>query len=425
MNIFRIPILMERIIPSTLTGSINSTYAAGLNSIVDYITNTKGVYAIVDPHNYARYYGNVITDTAGFQTFWTTLASTFASNSKVIFDCNNEPHDMPTTTLTGSLMQACINGVRAAGATSQYIFVEGTSYTGAWTWTTSGNTDLLTLTDPQNKIVYEMHQYLDSDGSGTSATCVNSTIGSSRLIAATGWLQANNKTAILGEFAGGANSVCVSAIQDMLTYMGENTDTWLGGLFWGGGPWWGSYIYNMEPPSGVAYTGVLPSLSGYCRPRDIFLLPLPRQNGVVILIDAHAYKIYRVELLLDNHNLQIINPPNNSTNMASTGVVRVTMFKIPSKENQEKIMGNYKVLSATAVKDGKPYILSLQAGITHEDSRNQGYTVAAKTEFKNKEDMVYYDEQCEAHKALKVQSQDLGVEGIITVYYNPVVVAAL
>jgi hypothetical protein len=32
------------------------------------------------------------------------------------------------------LMQACINGVRAAGATSQYIFVEGTSYSGAWTW---------------------------------------------------------------------------------------------------------------------------------------------------------------------------------------------------------------------------------------------------------------------------------------------------
>ena len=32
------------------------------------------------------------------------------------------------------LMQACINGVRAAGATSQYVLVEGTSYSGAWTW---------------------------------------------------------------------------------------------------------------------------------------------------------------------------------------------------------------------------------------------------------------------------------------------------
>lgn len=37
-------------------------------------------------------------------------------------------------TLVFNLNQACINGVRAAGATSQLILVEGNSYTGAWTW---------------------------------------------------------------------------------------------------------------------------------------------------------------------------------------------------------------------------------------------------------------------------------------------------
>lgn len=103
-----------------------------------------------------------------------------------------------------------------------------------------------------------MHQYLDSDGSGTSADCVNSTIGSSRIEAATAWLKSEGKLGILGEFAGGSNSVCESAVTDMLTYMGENTDVWLGALWWGGGPWWGDYIYSMEPPSGVAYVNVLP-----------------------------------------------------------------------------------------------------------------------------------------------------------------------
>ena len=49
----------------------------------------------------------------------------YATNSKVVFDCNNEPHDMGSASVP-NLMQACINGVRAAGATSQYIFVEGT-----------------------------------------------------------------------------------------------------------------------------------------------------------------------------------------------------------------------------------------------------------------------------------------------------------
>jgi endoglucanase len=56
---------------------------------------------------------------------WKTLAGLYASNSKVIFDCNNEPHDMGSASVP-QLMQACIDGVRAAGATSQYIFVEGT-----------------------------------------------------------------------------------------------------------------------------------------------------------------------------------------------------------------------------------------------------------------------------------------------------------
>lgn len=253
--------MMERIVPSQMTGSTNATYQQGLVDLVNYITNTKGVYAIVDPHNFGRYYGSIITDDTGFKAFWKTVASIFASNSKVIFDCNNEPHDMGANSVVTNLMQACIDGVRAAGATSQYIFVEGTSYSGAWTWVSSGNSDALAnLSDPQNKIVYEMHQYLDSDGSGTSADCVTSTVGSQRITAATQWLKSAGKKGILGEFAGGNNAQCISAVTDLISYMGKNTDVWLGGLWWGGGPWWGDYIYSMEPPSGVAYVNILPSI---------------------------------------------------------------------------------------------------------------------------------------------------------------------
>ena len=51
-------------------------------------------------------------------------------------------------------MQAGINGVRSSGATSQMILVEGTSYTGAWTWTTSsGNSAVFgNITDPNNNV---------------------------------------------------------------------------------------------------------------------------------------------------------------------------------------------------------------------------------------------------------------------------------
>jgi endoglucanase len=50
-----------------------------------------------------------------------------------------------------------------------------------------------------------MHQYLDTDGSGTSATCVSSTIGAERLQAATQWLQQNKKKGFLGEIGAGSN----------------------------------------------------------------------------------------------------------------------------------------------------------------------------------------------------------------------------
>jgi endoglucanase len=45
---------------------------------------------MICPHNYGRYYNNIITDTAGFETFWKTLATPFASNKLVMFDTNNE-----------------------------------------------------------------------------------------------------------------------------------------------------------------------------------------------------------------------------------------------------------------------------------------------------------------------------------------------
>jgi endoglucanase len=82
------------------------------------------------------------------------------------------------------------------------------------------------LQDPSDKIIYEMHQYLDSDGSGKLGTCVSSTIGSKRLASATSWLRANGEKGILGEFADGPNSICRDAINGMLPFMVANKDVW-------------------------------------------------------------------------------------------------------------------------------------------------------------------------------------------------------
>ncbi|KAK1760215.1 glycoside hydrolase superfamily [Echria macrotheca] len=259
-NAFRIAFMMERLVPNKLNGALDATYSQALQDIVQYVTS-KGAYAIIDPHNFGRYYDKIITDTDGFKTWWTTVAKPFAANDKVIFDTNNEYHDMDQS-LVLRLNQAAIDGIRAAGATSQYIFVEGNSWSGAWTWSAT-NSNLKDLKDASDKIVYEMHQYLDADGSGTNETCVSRTIGAERLRDATAWLKSNGKKAVLGETAGGANAQCLAALTGMLGYMQQNSDVWTGWLWWAGGPWWADYMFSMEPPSGTAYTKVLPSLQPY------------------------------------------------------------------------------------------------------------------------------------------------------------------
>ena len=123
---FRIAFAMERLVP-TVAGALNQAYLTNLTKTVDAVT-AAGAYAVLDPHNFGRFNGAVITSTADFRSFWEKLAGQFKGDANVVFDTNNEYHDMDQTLVLG-LNQAAVDGIRAAGATSQYIFVEGNSYT--------------------------------------------------------------------------------------------------------------------------------------------------------------------------------------------------------------------------------------------------------------------------------------------------------
>ncbi|WYZ39864.1 hypothetical protein EsH8_IV_000205 [Colletotrichum jinshuiense] len=246
---FRVQFRMERLTPDSLTGKFNADYLSGLTKVIEHITSAGG-NAVLDPHNYGRYFGNVITDTAAFKTFFTNLATQFKSNDKVIFDTNNEYNSMDQD-LVLKLNQAAIDGVRAAGS-ENWIWAEGNSWSGAHSWT-DVNDNMKGLTDPLGKTVYEMHQYLDGDSSGTSADCVSTTIGVERVKAATEWLRSNKKVGVLGEFAGGANAQCKEAVTGLLDYLQENSDVWLGATWWAAGPWWASYMYSFEPVTGAGY----------------------------------------------------------------------------------------------------------------------------------------------------------------------------
>jgi endoglucanase len=82
---------MERMAQGSIDAALNAAYLTNYSVAVNYITS-NGAYAVIDPHNYGRYNGNIITDTTAFQTFWSNLASAFKSNSKVVSSFSPFPY---------------------------------------------------------------------------------------------------------------------------------------------------------------------------------------------------------------------------------------------------------------------------------------------------------------------------------------------
>ena len=251
MNVIRLPFRWERLQPTQL-GNFDATELSRMDDIVSYATS-KQVAVVLDPHNYARYYGKIIgqdVPVAAFADFWSKLAQRYKNNPRVIFGLMNEPHSMSTELWRDDANEA-IKAIRATGATN-LILVPGNAWSGAHSWNqtwygTANATAMLGITDPGNNYAFEVHQYMDGDSSGTSETCVSTTIGAERLATFTAWLKQHGKRGFLGEFAGGRNQTCLTALDNMLSHIDANADVWLGWTYWAAGPWWGDYIFTVEP----------------------------------------------------------------------------------------------------------------------------------------------------------------------------------
>lgn len=256
LNTFRVGFKWERL-QRAAYGGFDAAYLARLDAIVTYATS-KGSYVILNPHNFARYYGATVGSTkvpsGAFADLWKRLAARYKANARVLFNLVNEPHTMPTEQWVGAA-NAAIAAIRAEGA-SNLVIAPGNGWTGAHSWASSyygtpNTIAMLDVVDPGDNIVFEAHQYLDADSSGGGSSCVSGTIGRQRLAPFVSWLRKHGKRGFIGEFAGANNAGCNAAVKDMLAYMMESADVLVGWLWWSGGPWWGDYQFALDPKNGV------------------------------------------------------------------------------------------------------------------------------------------------------------------------------
>lgn len=252
MTTFRLPFRWERL-QRTRRAALDATELGRMRTSVTGITSRGGV-VLLDPHNYARYgtavIGSSSVPNADFADFWSRVATEFKSNPNVIFGLMNEPYDLPTEQWV-SAANAAIAAIRATGATN-LILVPGNAWTGAHSWTenwygTANSVALLAIRDSGNNVAYEVHQYFDSNASGSSDSCITSSIGAAQFGTFTNWLRANGKKGFVGEFATGTSATCLADLDAALTYLDQNSDVYLGWTYWAAGPLWGSSWYSIEP----------------------------------------------------------------------------------------------------------------------------------------------------------------------------------
>jgi endoglucanase len=268
MNTFRLPFQWERLQPNLSTGTFDANQLGYITSFIAQ-TTSKGGYVILDPHNYGQYTMNGVSYPIGspqvtvdqYAAFWAQLGGIFRNNDHVLFGLMNEPAGTPLISTENwfTAAQAAVNAIRdpLKGNAHNTILVPGNYYTGAWSWTignsngTPNSQVMGAINDPSDKILYEVHQYLDSNYSGTSPTINHDPVAT--LTPFTEWLRATGNKGFLGEFAVAQGATQQAAVTAMLSYMQapENAGLWEGWTWWAGGPWWGDYMFSLEPNNGV------------------------------------------------------------------------------------------------------------------------------------------------------------------------------
>lgn len=164
---------------------------------------------------------------------------------------------MPDIDTWASTVQAAVTAIRKAGATENRILLPGNEWTHASAFIDNGSgaalSKITNLDESTTNLIFDVHQYLDSDGSGTSTTCTTNNVDTFNTLG--DWLRENKREAILTETGGSNDSSCLQALCEQFEALNEYSDVYLGWTGWSAGKFDSSYELTETPTqSGSGWT---------------------------------------------------------------------------------------------------------------------------------------------------------------------------
>lgn len=291
-NIIRLPIRWAYVQPegpgNTLfdpTGYLKNIVLPTLETITSH-----NYYVILDLHSY-MHYATVGTQVAGcggpdhlcpdgtldntpanYVNVWSQIWQTIQNDPNIktdhlLFDLVNEPTDQNgqlTAQDVFNMETAVIKQLQTENFPGYYL-VEGVNWSGLHSWKQSGNAAVFTRQNfinaginNFNNIIINVHQYLDSNYSGTHNSCLQNitTTGPNgfNLQSFVNYLQRNQFKAIVTEFGVGSNQQsCSTPLNAFLTYLSNNSYSvskgygFVGWTVWSTGHGWGNYNLRVRP----------------------------------------------------------------------------------------------------------------------------------------------------------------------------------
>ncbi|KAI3338828.1 endoglucanase 2 [Ustulina deusta] len=251
INLLRIPTSWQFLVNNQLGSDLDTSNLSKYDQLVQSCLGT-GAYCMIDVHNFARWNGQIIgqggpTDEQ-FASFWGQLAGKYATNSKIVFELMNEPHDLDVG-IWAQTCQKVVTAIREAGATSQMILLPGTNFDSAATLVSSGSADaLLAITNPDgstDNLLLDIHKYLDEDNSGTHAACTTDNVDAFTTVAR--YLRSKGRKGFISETGASSDASCITAFCAQNSFINTNSDVFTGLVAWGAGSFSTSYVLSLTP----------------------------------------------------------------------------------------------------------------------------------------------------------------------------------